>query len=50
MKPDLLNPLWRYFRALDTDVKRTFDRVHPGWNRKPPAQVAQLKPRIRGKA
>ncbi len=50
MKPDILNPMWRYFRAVDTDVKRTFDRLAPGWNRKPETKkVSQLKPHIRGK-
>lgn len=53
MKADILNPMWRYFRAVDTSVARTFDRVDPGWRLRKAAPheavVRTLKQRPRGK-
>jgi hypothetical protein len=49
MKPDILNPKWRYFNSSSTDLRRTFARVRKeqeALKPKPapvPPNVAQLR-------
>jgi hypothetical protein len=39
MKPNILNPLWKYTSASETDLKRTFARVRKAQREKAEAEI-----------